>query len=158
MESLLIKNGRVIDPSQNLDKVADILIKNGKVSQIGSKLKSPAGLVIEAKGLIVTPGLIDIHVHLREPGREDEETIQSGSEAAAVGGFTAICCMPNTSPVNDSPSVTSFILKEAERQAITHVFPIGAITGTNSFLSSVSKIRGLTCVISPTSPRSMISG
>ena len=128
MESLLIKNGRVIDPSQNLDKVADILIKNGKVSQIGSKLKSPAGLVIEAKGLIVTPGLIDIHVHLREPGREDEETIQSGSEAAAVGGFTAICCMPNTSPVNDNPSVTSFILKESERRAITHVFPIGAIT------------------------------
>ena len=128
MESLLIKNGRVIDPSQKLDKVADILIEDGKVSQIASQLKSRSGRVLEAKGLIVTPGLIDIHVHLREPGREDEETIRSGSEAAAAGGFTAICCMPNTYPVNDNPAVTSFILTEAERRAIIHVFPIGAIT------------------------------
>ena len=84
--------------------------------------------MLDASGLIVAPGLIDIHVHLREPGREDEETIQSGSEAAAVGGFTSICCMPNTDPVNDNPAVTSFILKEAERRALTRVFPIGAIS------------------------------
>lgn len=128
MASLLVKNGRVIDPTQKLDQVGDVYIEDGKVSRIASDLQAPASQVIDASGLIVAPGFIDIHVHLREPGREDEETIQSGSEAAAVGGFTAICCMPNTSPVNDNPSVTSFIMKEAERGALTHVFPIGAIT------------------------------
>ena len=98
------------------------------VSRIAPGLQAPGIPILDASGLVVSPGLIDIHVHLREPGREDEETIQSGSEAAAVGGFTSICCMPNTSPVNDNPAVTSFILKEAERLALTRVFPIGAIS------------------------------
>ncbi len=128
MASLLVKNGRVVDPAQELDRISDVLLEDGKVSRIATGLQAPGSPVLDAAGLIVAPGLIDIHVHLREPGREDEETIQSGSEAAAVGGFTSICCMPNTNPVNDNPAVTSFILKEAERRALTRVFPIGAIS------------------------------
>ncbi len=128
MASLLIRNGRVIDPAQELDRISDVLLEDGKVSRITSGLQAPESQVLDATGLIVAPGLIDIHVHLREPGREDEETIQSGSEAAAVGGFASICCMPNTNPINDNPAVTSFILKEAERRAVTRVFPIGAIS------------------------------
>ena len=117
MASLLVKCGRVIDPAQDLDRISDVLLEEGRVSRIAPGLQVPESPVLDASGLIVSPGLIDIHVHLREPGREDAETIQSGSEAAAVGGFTSICCMPNTSPVNDNPAVTSFILKEAERRA-----------------------------------------
>ena len=128
MASLLIRNGRVIDPAQELDRISDVLLEDGKVSRITSGLQAPDSQVLDATGLIVAPGLIDIHVHLREPGREDEETIQSGTEAAAVGGFASICCMPNTNPINDNPAVTSFILKEAERRAVTRVFPIGAIS------------------------------
>lgn len=128
MTALLVKGGRVIDPAQELDQVSDVLLEDGSVSRIGPGLQAPGSPVLDAAGLVVSPGLIDIHVHLREPGREDEETIQSGSEAAAAGGFTSICCMPNTDPVNDNPAVTSFILKEAERRALTRVFPIGAIS------------------------------
>ena len=128
MSALLVKGGRVIDPAQELDQVSDVLLEDGRVSRIAPGLQAPGSTVLDASGLIVSPGLIDIHVHLREPGREDEETIQSGSEAAAAGGFTSICCMPNTDPVNDNPAVTSFILKEAERRAVTRVFPIGAIS------------------------------
>lgn len=128
MSALLVKGGRVIDPAQELDQVGDVLLEDGRVSRIAPGLQAPESPVLDASGLVVSPGLIDIHVHLREPGREDEETIQSGSEAAAAGGFTSICCMPNTDPVNDNPAVTSFILKEAERRALTRVFPIGAIS------------------------------
>lgn len=128
MTSLLIKNGRIIDPASNLDQVSDLLIENGKVTRIESEIKQPADQWFDAGGLIVSPGFIDLHVHLREPGREDEETIESGSQAAAAGGFTSICCMPNTNPINDNPAVTSYILKEAERRAVTRIFPIGAIS------------------------------
>ena len=128
MSSLLIKNGRVIDPSSNVDQVCDLLIENGKVSRLERGIQAPGTPSLDASGLIVAPGFIDIHVHLREPGREDEETIESGSEAAAAGGFTTICCMPNTDPINDSPTVTYYIVKEAERRAVTRVFPIGAIS------------------------------
>ena len=128
MNSLLIKNGRVIDPSSGVDRVCDLLIENGKISRIDRGIQAPGMPSLHAKGLIVAPGFIDIHVHLREPGREDEETIESGSQAAAAGGFTSICCMPNTDPINDSPTVTYYIVKEAERRAVTRVFPIGAIS------------------------------
>jgi len=128
LNSLLIKNGRVIDPSSNVDQVCDLLIDNGKVSRIERGIQAPGTPSLAASGLIVAPGFIDIHVHLREPGREDEETIESGSQAAAAGGFTSICCMPNTDPINDSPTVTYYIVKEAERRAVTRVFPIGAIS------------------------------
>jgi len=128
LSSLLIRNGRIIDPSSSVDQVSDLLIENGKVSRIGRDIQAPGTPRVDATGLIVAPGFVDIHVHLREPGREDEETIESGSQAAAAGGFTAICCMPNTDPINDSPTVTHYIVKEAERRAVTHVFPIGAIS------------------------------
>ena len=128
MSSLLIMNGRVIDPASDVDQVSDLLIANGKVSRIERDIHAPGTPRLDATGLIVAPGFIDIHVHLREPGREDEETIESGSHAAAVGGFTSICCMPNTDPINDSPTVTHYIVKEAERRAVTRVFPIGAIS------------------------------
>jgi len=128
LSSLLIKNGRVIDPASRLDQVTDLLIQDGRLAAIQSGMSGSTDQVLDAGGLVVAPGFIDIHVHLREPGREDEETIESGSQAAAAGGFTSICCMPNTSPVNDNPAVTSFIVKEAERRAVTRVFPIGAIS------------------------------
>jgi len=126
--ALVIKNGRVIDPASGTDRIADVLIVDGLVAGVAPDLASPHARVFDASGLIVTPGFIDMHVHLREPGFEHAETIESGSRAAAAGGFTSICCMPNTKPVNDSPTVTSYIVERARRKAIVNVFPIGAIT------------------------------
>jgi dihydroorotase len=128
VHSVLIKNGRIIDPVLNLDQVSDLLIEDGKVSRIGQSIPTFSVEVLDASGLVVAPGFIDIHVHLREPGREDEETIETGSLAAATGGFTSVCCMPNTDPVNDNPSVTSYIKSAAAQRAVTRVFPLGAIS------------------------------
>ena len=118
----------MIDPSSGHDGIADIWIENGVVKGVGSELAAAGASVFDATGLIVAPGFIDMHVHLREPGFEHAETIESGSRAAAAGGFTSICPMPNTSPVNDSATVTSYIAEKARRHAIVNVFPIGAIT------------------------------
>jgi dihydroorotase len=126
--AILIQNGRVIDPANAIDRVADVLLDEGRVTAVGPNLSSPNAEVFDATGLIVAPGFIDMHVHLREPGFEHAETIESGSRAAAAGGFTSICCMPNTKPVNDSPTVTSYIVERARRDAVVNVFPIGAIT------------------------------
>lgn len=126
--SLLIKNGRVIDPASQTDRVADVLITDGKIAAVGANLSQPGAELFDATSLIVAPGFIDMHVHLREPGFEHAETIESGSRAAAAGGFTSICCMPNTKPVNDSATVTSYIVERARRYAAVNVFPIGAIT------------------------------
>lgn len=128
MSRLLIKNGRVVDPASNLDRVCDVGIEGGVIQEIGENLASTGAEEFDASGLIVAPGFIDMHVHLREPGFEHAETIESGSRAAAAGGFTSICCMPNTAPVNDSPTVTSYIRDRAKRFAVVNVFPIGAIT------------------------------
>src|SRR5450631_3843525 len=125
---IVIRNGRVIDPSSNTDRVADVLIVDGRVAGVAPNLSSPKAEVFDATGMIVAPGFIDMHVHLREPGFEHAESIESGSRAAAAGGFTSICCMPNTKPVNDSATVTSYISDRARRFAIVNVFPIGAIT------------------------------
>ncbi|MFH0871807.1 MAG: dihydroorotase [bacterium] len=124
--SLVIKSGRVIDPAQGLDEVLDVLIQEGRIAKLGKGLNGEE--VVDARGKIVCPGFIDMHTHLREPGREDEETIASGSVAAAAGGFTAICCMANTNPVNDNQAVTDFILHQAKTLALISVYPIGAIT------------------------------
>jgi dihydroorotase len=125
---ILIKNGRVIDPSSRTDHLADVLIVDGRIAAVGPNLSAPAAEVIDAAGMIVAPGFIDMHVHLREPGFEHAETIESGSRAAAAGGFTSICCMPNTKPVNDNATVTSYIVERARHTAVVNVFPIGAVT------------------------------
>jgi dihydroorotase len=128
MSRLVIKNGRVIDPSSGTDRVCDVAVENGVVADIGENLAAAGAEEFDASGLIVAPGLIDMHVHFREPGFEHAETIESGSRAAAAGGFTSVCCMPNTQPVNDSATVTNYIRDRAQRFAVVNVFPIGAIT------------------------------
>src|SRR5207248_4055990 len=116
------RNGRVIDPASHVDLVADLLISDGKVAEVGPGLTAAGAETFDASGMIVAPGFIDIHVHLREPGFEHAETIESGSRAAAAGGFTSICCMPNTKPVNDNPTVTNYIIDRAKRSAVVNVF------------------------------------
>ncbi|MGH7791964.1 MAG: dihydroorotase, partial [Thermodesulfobacteriota bacterium] len=129
---ILIKEGHILDPSEKLDKTGNILIEDGKIKSYPSDTKKlekdPATKVIDAQGMIVAPGFIDMHVHLREPGFEYKETIRTGCEAAAAGGFTSVVCMPNTNPVNDNASVTEYILLKARTEGIVNVFPIGAIT------------------------------
>src|SRR6478735_9008291 len=128
MARLLIKNARVIDPASHHDGVADVWIEDGVIKGVGVGLNASGAEVIDASGLIVAPGFIDMHVHLREPGFEHAETIETGSRAAAAGGFTSICPMPNTKPVNDNATVTSYMIEKARRHAVVNVFPIGAIT------------------------------
>jgi dihydroorotase len=129
--SLLIQGGRIVDPSQNLDAPGDLLIENGRIAAIDGPGKIPAaraGRVIDARGCTVLPGLIDVHVHLREPGLEYKETIETGTRAAAAGGFTSVACMANTQPVNDTPYVTAFIRDRARASAACRVHVIGAVT------------------------------
>ncbi|MGB6865849.1 MAG: dihydroorotase [Candidatus Aminicenantaceae bacterium] len=125
---LLIKNGRVVDPESQTDDKLDILIDNGRIADINKNIKTEAQRSIDATGLIVAPGFIDMHVHLREPGQENKETIRTGARAAAKGGFTSIACMPNTAPINDNVSVTDYIVSEAQKSAVVNVFPIAAVT------------------------------
>ena len=125
---LILRHGRVVDPSQNLDKVADLGVEDGRIVEITTRISKKGRREIDARGLIVAPGFIDMHVHLREPGREDAETIESGTQAAARGGFTAVACMPNTEPVNDSEAVTTRILERAREVSKVAVYPVGAIT------------------------------
>jgi dihydroorotase len=118
----------VIDPASQTDRIADVLISGDRIVGVAPDLAAPAGEVFDATGLVVAPGFIDMHVHLREPGFEHAETIESGARAAAAGGFTSVCAMPNTKPVNDSATVTGYIVERARRLAPVNVFPIGAIT------------------------------
>jgi dihydroorotase len=125
--TILIKNGRIIDPMSNRDEIADLYVEDGKVAQIGKGIEKEAERVIDATGLLAMPGFIDLHVHLREPGLEHKETIETGAMAAARGGFTTICAMPNTKPVVDSKEVVEDIYKRAEK-AKCHVLQVGAVT------------------------------
>ena len=127
--NLLIKNGRVVDPANSLDAVQDVLIAGARIERVGPDLPAAAGTtVLDATGKIVCPGFIDIHVHLREPGYEYKETVATGTRAAAAGGFTAVCCMANTHPVNDNRSITDYIRAKAAVEGIVRVYPIGAVT------------------------------
>jgi len=142
---LLIKNGRVIDPASKTDAALDVLLDGEKIKEVApaGKIGTPAGAdVFDAKGLIVAPGFIDLHAHLREPGQESSETIETGTKAAARGGFTAVCCMPNTKPVNDNASVTRFILDRAKATGSVRVWPIGAAS-LGSKGEAISEIAGM---------------
>src|SRR5262249_48949081 len=127
---LLIQNGYIIDPAQGTNGGRNLLVEDGRVVGVSSFSDPiPDGTeIFDATGLIVTPGFIDMHVHLREPGHEYKETIASGAAAAVAGGFTTICAMPNTNPVNDNAAVTRFVIEQAERAGLASVLPIGAIT------------------------------
>ena len=142
---LLIKNGRVMDPASKTDAALDVLVEGEKIKEVGPAGKIGAGAgaeILDAKGLIVAPGFIDLHAHLREPGQESSETIESGTKAAARGGFTAVCCMPNTKPVNDNASVTRFILDRAKAAGRVRVWPIGAAS-LGSKGEAISEIAGM---------------
>lgn len=124
----LLKSGRVIDPANQLDQVMDVLIENGKIAAVGENLSSEGAQVFEAKGLIVAPGLIDMHIHLREPGQEAKEDIGSGTRAAAAGGFTTVACMPNTKPVVDTSIIVNGLKERARQEGVVHVEVIGALS------------------------------
>src|SRR5439155_19964132 len=126
---LVLLGGRVIDPSRDLDQPADVLIQDGKIAGLGASLGTPDGAEVrDVRGKVVAPGLVDVHVHLREPGNEDVETIATGARAAAAGGVTAVCAMPNTDPVTDNQAAVGLIVRQAVRAGLTRVYPIRAIS------------------------------
>ncbi|WHZ21469.1 MAG: Dihydroorotase [Nitrospira sp.] len=146
--AILIQGGLVIDPGR-FNGVADVLVENGKISAVVPALKAPAGTtVIQAAGRLVLPGFVDLHVHFREPGFEYKETIQSGTAAAVAGGFTSVCAMPNTNPVNDNQSITEFMLDRAKAADNAHLYPIGAITkgSEGKELAEIGDLRRAGCV------------
>lgn len=146
--AILIQGGHIIDPGR-VNAVADLLIDQGKVVAVGPDLKAPAGArQISAKGRLVVPGFVDLHVHFREPGFEYKETIQSGAASAVAGGFTTVCCMPNTNPVNDNQAITEFMLERARAAALANVLPIGAITkgSEGKELAEIGDLRRAGCV------------
>ena len=146
--TILIKGGHVIDPGR-FNGIADVLIEDGKISAVAPTLTAPAGApVIQAAGLLVLPGFVDLHVHFREPGFEYKETIQSGTAAAVAGGFTSVCAMPNTNPVNDNQSITEFMLDRARAAGNAHLYPIGAITkgSEGKELAEIGDLRRAGCV------------
>ncbi|PKN12205.1 MAG: dihydroorotase [Deltaproteobacteria bacterium HGW-Deltaproteobacteria-4] len=147
--NLLIKNGRIIDPTQNLDQTCDLLVENGKIKEIGNKLVAPSDVQsIDASGCYVTPGLIDMHVHLRDPGLEYKEDIVSGTKAAVSGGFTSVCCMPNTKPAIDNKAVASYIINKAKAEGFCNVFPVGSITqgSKGDALAEMGELKESGCV------------
>lgn len=146
--NLLIRNGRVVDPSQELDGKFDILIEDGLISRVDRRIQLAGIDTIDAQGLLVTPGLIDLHTHLREPGQEHKETIASGTRAAVAGGYTAVCAMANTVPPNDERAVTEMMLAEAARHGACHVYPIGAVSRglKGEALAELADLRAGGCV------------
>lgn len=152
---ILITGGHVLDPGR-VNGPADVLVEDGRIAAVGQdpgakgggRSGGPATQVVDARGMLVLPGLIDVHVHLREPGFEYKETIQSGTAAAVAGGFTSVCCMPNTCPVNDSQAVTEFILEQARAANHARVFPIGAITkgSDGQELAEIGELKEAGCV------------
>ncbi len=126
--ALLLRNGRLVDPAAGVDVVADMIVRDGRIAEIGEGLAISKGVTVECAEKVVVPGLVDLHTHLREPGREDEETVASGTRAAAHGGFTAVCAMPNTLPICDTGSKVRFLVERAEETGVVRVHPVGALT------------------------------
>lgn len=145
---ILIKNGHIIDAKSEMDCVADILIEDGKITEIGENIEFSNGDLIDATGMYVIPGLVDAHCHLRDPGFEYKEDLESGTRSAAMGGFTSIACMPNTNPVIDNEAVVRYILNKAKQDGIVNVYPIGAITkGQNGVeLAEIGELKFAGCV------------
>ncbi|HSB61868.1 MAG TPA: dihydroorotase [Vicinamibacteria bacterium] len=148
MSRLLLKGGRVVDPARKVDAVLDVLLSGGAVEEVGTRVSPRGAQVADVKGLVVCPGFIDLHAHLREPGREDKETIATGTRAAAAGGFTAVCAMPNTEPVNDHAGITRLVLEKARAAGAVRVYPIGAITrgSRGEELAEFGELREAGCV------------
>ncbi|MCX8036751.1 MAG: dihydroorotase [Candidatus Sumerlaeia bacterium] len=128
MGGILIKNGHIIDPANRVDARRDVLVEGGRIAAVGTGLSAPDAQVIDAAGLYVLPGFVDLHAHLREPGREDEETIRTGTRAAAAGGFTSVCAMPNTTPIIDRATGINYLRSATQRDAVVNVFPAAAVT------------------------------
>lgn len=143
MTSLLIKGGHVIDPANRIDHICDVLVRDGKIAKVSSSMSETAEQTIDAKGLTVTPGLIDMQVHLREPGREDKETIETGSRAALAGGITSVVAMPNSNPTADNQTVIEFVIKRAREVGLVNVYPAGSITRgqQGKMLSEIDELR-----------------
>lgn len=148
MGLLLLKNGRLLCPASGIDQTGDLLIEDEKIAKLGKDIQAPDAREIDCSGLVVTPGLIDMHVHLREPGHEYKEDVASGCAAAAAGGFCAVACMPNTDPVNDCRAVTDLILKQADKAGKARVYPVGSITQglKGETLSQMAELQEAGCV------------
>src|SRR5919197_152817 len=149
MPSMLLKGGRVVDPVNGRDGAFDVLIEGDRIARVGRDLAGDGATVVEIpSGLVVCPGLIDMHVHLREPGQEHKETVATGTAAAVAGGFTAVACMPNTVPVNDNAGVTEYILKKAADANLARVYPIGAVSRgqAGEQLADIAELRRAGCV------------
>ncbi len=145
----LLKGGRVVDPANGRDGIFDILIDGDRIARVGKDLPVDGATVIEVPAaFIVTPGLFDMHVHLREPGQEHKETVATGTASAVAGGFTAVACMPNSSPINDNAGVTEYILQKAAQANLARVYPIGAVSkGSNGDqLADIAELRAAGCV------------
>jgi dihydroorotase len=145
----LLKGGRIVDPVNGIDAVQDLLIEGDSIARVGRDLPAAGATVVEIPaGFIVSPGLIDIHVHLREPGQEHKETVATGTASAVAGGFTAVACMPNTVPVNDSANVTTYILGKAAEANLARVYPIGAVSrgSKGELLSDIAELKAAGCV------------
>src|SRR5690242_2439303 len=145
----LLKGGRVVDPANGIDGQFDVLIDGDRVAQVGRDLPANGAEVVSIPaGLVICPGFIDIHVHLREPGQEHKETVATGVASAVAGGFTAVACMPNTTPVNDSANVTALILAKAADAALARVYPIGAVSKASKgeLLADIGELKAAGCV------------
>jgi dihydroorotase len=147
--TILLKGGRVVDPANGRDGVFDVMIDGDRIARVGRDLPADGARIVEIpSGLVVCPGLIDMHVHLREPGQEHKETVATGTAAAVAGGFTAVACMPNTTPVNDNAGVTEYILKKAAEANLARVYPIGAVSRgqQGEHLADIAELRKAGCV------------
>jgi dihydroorotase len=148
-ETIFIEGGRVVDPATGTDGVRTVVVRDGRIAEVGERVERPReARVVDARGKWVVPGLVDIHVHLREPGHEYKETVETGARAAVAGGFTAVCAMPNTNPVNDNASVTELILKRAAAAGLARVYPVGCISKgqKGEELAEYGELRNAGCV------------